>query len=96
MENVSLFEGLGKSIERKKGDLLFKQGEKDNSIYIVKHGLLKAFYLTLDGKELIKSFIQPGEFIGSLIACYLDEPGTFNLMCLEDSSLQRVSFTELQ
>lgn len=91
-----MFEGLGKSISRKKGDLLFKQGEQDSSVYFVKSGLLKAYYLTLDGKELIKSFIQPGEFIGSLIACHGKEPVTFSLMCLEESSLQRIAFTDIQ
>ena len=96
MQNSSIFEGLGKSITRKKGDLLFKQGEDDSTIYILQSGLLKAYYLTLDGKELIKSFIQPGEFIGSLIACHLKEPVTFNLMCLEDCTLKRVSYSELQ
>lgn len=99
MKNIqeqSFFQQLGKPLQRKKGDLLFQQGDHDASIYAVSTGLLKAYYLTLDGKELIKSFIAEGEFIGSLIACQSGDPCTFNLMCLEDSQLFRVPFTDVQ
>jgi len=96
MSGMALFEGVGKSVSRKKGDVLFKQGSLDTSIYVVQRGLLKAYYATLDGKELVKSIIAEGEFIGSLISCRLGEPCTFNLVCLEDCQLVRVPFSELQ
>jgi len=96
MKDQSVFEAIGKPILAKKGELLFKQGDVDTSIYVVISGLLKAYYLTLEGKELVKSFIQEGEFIGSLIACNSTEPCTFSLMCLEDCSLLRVPFSDLQ
>ena len=96
MKNQSIFAELGKPLLRKKGDLLFAQGDSDSSIYVVSSGLLKAYYSTLEGKELIKSFIQSGEFIGSLIAGHTAEPCTFNLRCLEDSKLRRIPFAELK
>jgi len=96
MDKNALFARFGHQVERQKGDILIRQGDVDNSVYLVVSGLLKAYYATLDGKELIKSFIQPGEFIGSLISCRTGEPSTFNLTCLEDCSLRRVSFDELQ
>jgi len=70
----SIFEVIGKPIEIRKGGVLFKQGDIDTSVYVVKSGLLKAYYLTFEGKELVKSFISEGEFIGSLIACKSMEP----------------------
>ena len=75
---------------------MIRQGDVDTSVYIVVAGLLKAYYATLEGKELIKSFIQPGEFIGSLISCRMGEPSTFSLTCLEECKLLRVPFTALQ
>jgi len=92
----SVFEAIGKPIAFRKDDVLFKQGDIDSSIYFVKTGLLKAYYLTFDGKELVKSFIPEGEFIGSLIACRSAEPCTFNLVCLEDCLLLKVPFNNLQ
>jgi len=94
--NQSAFEKIGKPLVFKKGETIFKQGDMDNSIYVVTSGLLKAYYLTLEGKELVKSFIQEGEFIGSLIACNTSEPCSFSLMCLEDCSVLRTRFVDLQ
>lgn len=91
-----LSEAIGKPVNRKKGEFVFKQGDIDTSIYVVTSGLLKAYYLTVDGKELVKSFIQEQEFIGSLIACHTAKPCTFSLMCLEDSLLLEIPFSKLQ
>lgn len=96
MDKQALFESLGQPIERQKGDVLIRQGDVDTSVYIVVSGLLKAYYATLEGKELIKSFIQPGEFIGSLISCRTGDPSTFSLTCLEACKLLRVPFASLQ
>lgn len=96
MTDNQLFEALGKPLTSRTGEFLFKQGEVDTSIYVVKSGLLKAYYLTMDGKELVKSFIQEGEFIGSLIACHTGAPCTFSLACLEDSSLVKITFSDLK
>ena len=96
MNNKTLFEEIGKPLQYKKGKLLFKQGDIDTSIYVIQSGLLKAYYVTIDGKELIKSFIREGEFIGSLVACNTKEACTFSLLCLEDCSLLKVPFNDLQ
>lgn len=96
MANDALFRKLGTPITRNKGEHVFEQGDIDKSIYILRAGLLKAYYLTMEGKELIKSFIQPGEFIGSLLSCINNEPGTFYVMCLQDSAILRVPYSALQ
>ncbi|MEM7257277.1 MAG: Crp/Fnr family transcriptional regulator [Pseudomonadota bacterium] len=87
---------LGKLAQLHKSDHIFKQGEVDRSIYFVQTGLLKAYYVTLDGKELIKSFIQPGEFIGSLLSCDTGAPSTFYVQCLQDTTVQRIGYDELR
>ena len=96
MDKQTPIGNFGKAIEREKSDLLIRQGDVDGSVYLVVSGLLKAYYVTLDGKELIKSFIQPGEVIGSLISGRTGEPSTFNLRCLTPCSLKCVSYNELQ
>jgi len=96
MNKLAIFSSIGQQIDRSKGDLLIRQGDIDRSVYLVESGLLKAYYATLEGKELVKSFIQRGEFIGSLISCRTGEPSTFNLSCLEDCILRRITFSELQ
>ncbi len=74
---------------------LFRQGDLSQSLYIVKSGLLKAYYLSPDGKENIKSFILPGSSIGSLAAIYADQTCTFSLMCLRPCELIVLKFDQL-
>jgi len=95
MSELSLFAQLGKAIRCSAGDHLFRDGDLDTSVYFVQSGLLKAYYITPDGKELIKSFIAENEFIGSLIACHTSAPSTFNLSCLEDVFLLRINYQDL-
>ena len=71
---------------------MFRMGDCDRSLYIVESGLLKAYYLSADGKENIKSFLVPGDSIGSITSAYADKGCTFSLMCMQDCKLIRVEF----
>jgi len=96
MDKTTILGSFGEPLSCKKGELLIRQGDVNRSVFLVKSGLLKAYYTTVEGKELVKSFIQPNEFIGSLISCRTGEPSTFSLSCLEDCSLRQISFDALQ
>ena len=85
----------GIELSKEAGEYIFRQGEKDRSLYIVNSGLLKAYYLSLDGKENIKSFILPGDNIGSLMSSYAGKPSTFSLVCLKPCLLTVVEFDAL-
>ena len=74
---------------------IFVQGDHDSNLYYLQSGLLKAYYLSLEGKETIKSFLRPGDLIGSLSACYRAHPCSFSLVALKDTSLLRVPFEPL-
>ncbi|MEP4198764.1 MAG: Crp/Fnr family transcriptional regulator [Aliishimia sp.] len=94
--NISDFFAVnGRVITKDADEHLFRQGDLDTSLYVVRTGLLKAYYLSEDGKENIKSFIFPGGQIGSLAAGYQHETCTFSLICLEHSELVAVKFTDL-
>ena len=82
----------GKPLKKSAGDHLFRQGDQDRALYVVKSGLLKAYYLSEDGKENIKSFILPGGTIGSLAAGYQKECCTFSLVCMEECDLLSMPF----
>ncbi|MEL7449937.1 MAG: Crp/Fnr family transcriptional regulator [Pseudomonadota bacterium] len=77
------------------GDHLFRQGDENRSVFVLREGLLKAYYLSAGGKENIKSFIQPGELIGSLAAAYFKEDCSFSVVCLEHSSVLELDFDAL-
>lgn len=77
------------------GQHVFRQGDSDRRIYFVQKGILKAYYVSAEGKETIKSFILQGDFIGSLTSAYRDEMCSFSLVCQEPSILLPVDFDYL-
>lgn len=83
-------------ISLSRGDHVFRQGEPNRSVYFVTSGLAKAYYLTYEGTEQIKSFLTTGSFIGSLTACHSHAETTFGLMCIEDSTFNEVPFDQLR
>ena len=82
----------GVALSKAQGEHLFRQGDADRSLYFVKTGLLKAYYLSTEGKENIKSFLLPGDNIGSLMAAYANQKCSFSLISLRDSELIKIDF----
>ncbi|NRA19758.1 MAG: Crp/Fnr family transcriptional regulator [Oceanospirillaceae bacterium] len=86
----------GTVLEKVKTAHLFRQGDVNQSLYFLQSGLLKAYYTSLDGKEFIKSFVMPGDTIGSLTSAYAKEACSFSLMCLEPSVLMVIPFAKIR
>ncbi|VAW52465.1 cAMP-binding proteins - catabolite gene activator and regulatory subunit of cAMP-dependent protein kinases [hydrothermal vent metagenome] len=82
----------GVTVVKDKGEHIFMQGDADRSLYFVQLGLLKAYYISEDGKESVKSFLLPNDIIGSLSSAYLKRDCSFNLICLEPTTLKKIPF----
>ena len=95
MNLAHLIQQQGKPLTRKKGEHLFRQGDDDRNLYFLQSGLLKAYYLSEEGKEHVKSFIQSQETIGSLSAAYDNAQCTFGVICLEDCQLMVIPFSAI-
>lgn len=87
-----LLSRFGRSAALVQGDHLFRQGESSRELYVVRDCLLKAYYLTEDGQERIKSFLMAGEVIGSLSALKGAGTCSFNLVCLKPGTVIGVNF----
>ena len=85
----------GKPAKFEAGEHVFRQGDADRSIYLLREGLLKAYYLSDAGKETIKSFVLPGDTISSLSSAYRKTACTFNLIALEPSAVVGIEFDTL-
>lgn len=95
MQFSQFLETYGKPLKAEAGEHLFRQGEDHGSLYAVRQGLLKAYYLSGEGKEHIKSFIQPGDFIGSLTASHGRQSASFSLVCLQPTDLIQLDFDKI-
>ncbi len=96
MKFSELLQLEGKKIEVSKGEHVFRHGDPDQSFYYVESGLLKAYYTSEEGRESIKSFLLPGDAIGSMTSAFSEGNCSFSLVCLEKSLLTRVPFGVLQ
>ena len=95
MDFSAFIEDHGELLVMQAGTHVFRQGDQNRMVYLVREGLLKAYYMSDDGKEAIKSFIMPGDFIGSLTATYKKGTCSFSLVCQEPSTLLQVDFEAL-
>lgn len=80
MSLIDLFQRLGTPRAMEAGKHLFRAGERDESVYFVRQGFLKAYYLTDDGRELVKSLLGPGATIGSMSATGERDVATYALV----------------
>lgn len=68
-----------------KDEWLLREGEEGKFVYLVRNGRLKAAR-TINGKEVVLGFIEPGEFVGEM--AYINgEPRSADVRCLSDVEL---------
>ncbi|MES2965558.1 MAG: cyclic nucleotide-binding domain-containing protein [Bdellovibrionota bacterium] len=66
-------------------EVLLRDGEEGEFVYLVKSGRLKAFKL-VDGKEIVLGYVEPGEFVGEM--AYINgEPRSANVSTITDCEL---------
>ena len=68
----------------KKGDILCRQGEKSDTLFIINEGQIKISKLTKDGKEQIVHIFTNGDFFGELSLFSSDEIYNFNAYAISD------------
>jgi len=95
MQFSQFLEKHGTPVKVEPGEYLFRQGDTHKSLYVLETGLLKAYYLSGDGREHIKSFIMPGNLIGSLTAASAGLSCSFSLVCLQPAKLVMIDFDAL-
>lgn len=79
-----------------KGAHVIRQNQVLTDLFIIKHGLVKIYYITRDGKEWIKSFIVEGEAFGSRTCQLTGEGSPFAAVCLEDTHIVLLPYAELR
>lgn len=55
-----------KPLSFNKGELIYKAGDKSDSLYIVNRGRVRIYRLSESGKEQLVRFLNPGDFTGEL------------------------------
>ena len=106
LKELLLFEGLDKDdfysicpgkIKKTvlKGHYLFRQGEHDHAIYLIKSGKLKLIQNTKDGREIIINIIGTGEVLGES-ALFQEQEMNFSAVAIEDVKLCAINRSDLE
>ena len=74
----------------KKGEFIFRTGDKADSMYIVCSGKMKIYNFTVDGREQILYIYSAGDFVGGLNLLKEDEY-KYNGVALEDTTISTLS-----
>lgn len=96
LKKVSLFSNLSqkelmvvrdnaKIISIPKNTILFYEGDRGDTLYLILKGKVKAFLLAEDGREVILSEFGKGEIVGEMAIFDLEEKRSATVETLEDS-----------
>jgi CRP-like cAMP-binding protein len=84
-----------KTKEIKKGEHLFRMGDKVYDFYFLGDGLARYYYLTTDGKEFNKSFAEKkGHLIGSIFASSKNTGSPYFVEALSDMIVLYISYKD--
>jgi len=77
-----------------KGDNLFRNGEKFNSLYAIRNGFFKTSFISPDGREQVTGFQMSGEMMG--LDGIANEHHACDAIALEDSNVCVMNFEKLE
>ena len=78
-----------------KGEILYRAGEKSDSLYIIHKGKMKVYRLTENGKEQVIRILQPGDFTGEL-ALFTDNVHDSYAEAIEASELCTINSRDIK
>lgn len=84
---------IDKSRPLKKGDHLFRQGDRFASVFAIRAGSAKSYSITDDGEEQITGFYFPGELIG--LSAYDTSIYPVSVKVLETTTVCEIPFERL-
>ena len=77
-----------------KGEFLVKCNEVPKDFFVIKKGVVRAFYLNESGKEFTRSFVIENQPVASLLSLIFNKPSELYYECLTDCEMYRVNFKE--
>ncbi|MGY3793840.1 response regulator [Aquimarina sp. 433] len=94
-ELKNFFDDQGEISNYKKGEVIYKEGDHSNKIYLILKGVVKTHKMDESGKELITTLYKPDDFLG--FTSFMDNiPYQESATAVEETELAGVSKNELK
>ncbi|MBD0404244.1 Crp/Fnr family transcriptional regulator [Flammeovirga sp. EKP202] len=94
-ENFDLFYSNITEVTRSKGEEIISKGEIHHSVYFIKKGAVRSYYINADGKEITYWFGFEGDVIASLGNFVESKPSLETIELLEDVELWKIDRSKL-
>ena len=79
-----------------KGRLFTRIGDANDRVGFVKSGVFKVYYLTADGKAVIRNFCREGTPLGSYATILVQRPAHVNIEALEDAVVLETTYSHME
>ena len=94
-EQIAEIGGVIKSASYKKGELLYREGDTSDSLYIVRKGSIRIYRLSEAGKEQLLRILRTGDFTGEL-ALFRESIHEAYAEAMSDTDVCTISRSDLQ
>jgi len=79
-----------------KGEFLLREGQTANEYFCLESGLIRAYAISSDGKEITTGFFSPNEIVIEVASLFLRVPTKENIQALTDCACWRISLDAFQ
>jgi CRP-like cAMP-binding protein len=80
----------------KKGDFLIREGEICRHVSFINQGLVRAYYVSPEGKEVCTGFVRSNEYMSEYSSFLTQSPSLMNIDALEDTEVVQLSYDMMQ
>lgn len=87
---VTSFDKIGQRKTFSRGQMILKEGEIENNLYLVKSGAIRVFYLTEFEEQIIR-FGYEGSLINSLASFLRETPSEFYIEAIRKTTIKIIS-----
>ena len=85
-----------KKVELPKGTQLLSQGQTCKKLYFIEKGLSRSYYYNEKGKDVTVWFFSDNNVMVSVESFFQQKPSLYQMELLENSSLQVITYDDLQ
>lgn len=94
-EAIAALEEILTKAEFKAGEMLHRQHEVGNTIFLVKSGIIRSYYY-VDGKDITAHFAMGYGIIGAVDSLLKGKKSLYNIEALEDSEVFLLKYAEME
>ncbi|PWJ43211.1 Crp/Fnr family transcriptional regulator [Sediminitomix flava] len=93
--NFDFLNSLMTEYTKRKGELLIRKEEVHHSVYFIKKGAVRSYYINEDGKDITHWFGFEGDIVASLGNFIGGKPSLENVELIEDTVLLKIDQSKL-